>query len=194
MPPKVKVGPGARDNVNDLFRTDRAEIFMDNDPHKGYEDDLENRIVYRRIESHIEELRVDEAWTKKRFRLLFWISLSFIGGGFLFVLSNMRIRLTVFESQPELWYLEIIGYVMMTPSLYGLKYLLCPTQAQRELRSEIMAKRRVRHKLYPEDFKEIEVFNDLEDKYAQREAQEKAEKAKKAQKSKDKGREGSYKV
>ena len=89
---------------------------------------------------------------------------------------------------------------MMSPSLYGLKSLLCPTQQQRELRNEIMAKRRVRHKLYPEDFKEIEVFNDLDDKYAQREAQEKlaAEEAK-AKKGaggnvKKGGRAGSYKV
>ena len=53
---------------------------MDNDPRAGYENDLENRVVYRRIESHIEELRIDEAWTKKRFRLGFLISLSFIAG------------------------------------------------------------------------------------------------------------------
>ena len=53
---------------------------MDNDPRAGYEDDLESRIVYRRIESHIEELRIDQAWTKKRFSLLFWITLSFLGG------------------------------------------------------------------------------------------------------------------
>jgi hypothetical protein len=79
MPPK-KVGPGARANVDDLFRKERAEIFMDNDPRAGYEDDLESRIVYRRIESHIEELRIDQAWTKKRFSLLFWITLSFLGG------------------------------------------------------------------------------------------------------------------
>jgi hypothetical protein len=56
-----------------------------------------------------------------------------------------------------------------------------------------MARRRVREKLYPENFKEIEVFNDLEDQYAQREAQEKL-KAEQAKAKKEKGREGSYKV
>ena len=81
----------------------------------------------------------------------------------------------------------------MSPSLYGIKYLCCPTQAQRELRNDIMARRRVREKLYPENFKEIEVFNDLEDQYAQREAQEKL-KAEQAKAKKEKGREGSYKV
>jgi hypothetical protein len=80
MPPKIKVGPGARDNVDDLFRTSRKEIFKDNDPRLGYEGDLETRVVYRRIESHVEELRVDEAWTKMRFKMLFWITLGFVGG------------------------------------------------------------------------------------------------------------------
>lgn len=75
-----KVGIGARENIAELFREDRAEIFMDNNPRAGYEDDLENRVVYRRIESHVEELRIDEAWTKKRFRILFFIVLSAIGG------------------------------------------------------------------------------------------------------------------
>ena len=71
---------GSRGDVADLFRLDRKEVEMDNNPRAGYEDDLENRIVYRRIESHVEELRIDEAWTIKRFRLLFFISLSAIGG------------------------------------------------------------------------------------------------------------------
>lgn len=63
-----------------------------------------------------------------------------------------------------------------------------------------MAKRRIRHKLYPENFKEIETFNDLDDKYAQREAQtkhkkdieakEKAAKNAKVKESKGKGKKG----
>lgn len=75
-----KVGVGARKNLDDLFRVDRAEIFMDNNPRAGYEDDLESRVVYRRIEDHCEELRIDEAWTRKRFRLLFFIVLGDIAG------------------------------------------------------------------------------------------------------------------
>lgn len=68
-------------------------------------------------------------------------------------------------------WLEIVGFVLMSPSLYGIVYLCCPTKAQSELRRTIMAKRRIRHKLYPEDFKTVETLNDLDDQYAQREAQ-----------------------
>jgi hypothetical protein len=88
--------------------------------------------------------------------------------------------------------LEYIGYALMAPMLYGIVYLFCPTKAQRELRSDIMAKRRVRHKLYPTEFKEIETFNDLDDKYAQLEAQNKAKAAAASKKSQE--RSGNYKV
>ena len=79
MPPKKK-GLGARDNVDDIFRKDRAEIFVDNDPRAGYEDDLEQRVVYRRIESHVEEMKVDEEWTKMRVRIFSFVVISFLGG------------------------------------------------------------------------------------------------------------------
>lgn len=76
-----KVGVGARSNVADIFREERAEIFMDNDPKAGYEDDLETRIIYRRLEGHVEELRIDEAWTKRRFKIFYWVCLSTLAGG-----------------------------------------------------------------------------------------------------------------
>lgn len=167
MPPKKK-GLGARDNVDDIFRKDRAEIFVDNDPRAGYEDDLEQRVVYRRIESHVEEMKVDEEWTKMRVRIFSFVVISFLGGAFLVILSNMRIQLEVFESQPQLWWLEIIGYIMMAPCFGGIKYFCCPSREQTELRNTILARRRVRHRLYPEQFKEVEVFTDVHDQYAQR--------------------------
>lgn len=89
-------------------------------------------------------------------------------------------------------YLEIIGYIFMAPSLYGVVYFCCPTRAQRDLRSQIMARRRVRHKLFREDFKKIEVFTDVGDKYAQREAAEKAKRDAAVEKSQ--ARSGAYKV
>ena len=64
-----------------------------------------------------------------------------------------------------------MGYILMAPSLFGCAYFCCPTKKQKELRREIMARRRIRLKLYPEDFKEIEKFVDKNDEFARRQQQ-----------------------
>ncbi len=64
----------------DIFREERVEVQVDNNPRAGFENDLEERVVYRRIEEHIEELRVENEYIRGRFKLLAFASLSFMAG------------------------------------------------------------------------------------------------------------------
>ena len=88
------------------------EEVVDDDPYGGLSENLDHGIVFKRIDNHMEDLIVEEAWVTARTwtTALAWVSAT--GGTFLILISNTIIKLVVFQSQPEMLSLCIIGFLM----------------------------------------------------------------------------------
>lgn len=88
------------------------EEIIDSDPYGGFSAHLDHGIVFKRIDNHMEDLITEEAWITVRAwtTTIAWIMA--LGGSFLIVISNTIIKIVVFQSQPELLGLCIVGFLM----------------------------------------------------------------------------------
>jgi hypothetical protein len=91
---------------------ENQEEIEDTDPYGGFSAHLDHGIVFKRIDNHMEDLIVEESWITARAwtTTLAWVMAA--AGSFLIVISNTIIQTTVFQSQPELLSLLIIGFLM----------------------------------------------------------------------------------
>lgn len=124
------------------------EEYVDPDPYGGLSEHLDHGIVFKRIDNHMEDLIVDEAWVTTRAwtTTIAWVMA--LGGSFLIVISNTIIKTVVFQSQPELVSLMIIGFIMWGPWLVWFWLYFFPNEETRSQRKIIREKRKIRKKIF----------------------------------------------
>jgi hypothetical protein len=90
----------------------QEEEVIDDDPYGGFSSHLDHGIVFKRIDNHMEDLITEETWITARAwtTTLAWVMA--LAGSFLIVISNTIIKTVVFQSQPELLSLCILGFIM----------------------------------------------------------------------------------
>lgn len=149
----------------------QQEEVIDDDPYGGFSNSLDHGIVFKRIDNHMEDLQVDESWvtTQSWTTALAWVMAA--GGSFLIVISNTIIKTTVFQSQPELISLCVIGFLMWIPFFVWFWMYFFPTEETKRHRKMIRLKRKLRKKIFFEDVEPAPV-EELKEKKGLREKAE----------------------